>query len=167
MNGKCVKDPRSKASEMDSSSLLRLDIATKRDIIGIALANLIVCSYRPTTIAEYIYLIDGPFFNFFTLACHFQFSQRLYWKRASKANHGLMLTSPLRPVYPGKDKASMGEISDIPLLRPQYLRYILCFFIITIDFIRHLFVSIHHLADILLPSLLKILILLEHIIIDY
>ncbi|XP_042440400.1 uncharacterized protein LOC122025633 isoform X1 [Zingiber officinale] len=88
MNGKCVKDPRSKASEMDCSSLLRLDIATKRDIIGIALANLI----------------------------------RLYWKRASKANHGLMLTSPLRPVYPGKDKASLGEISDIPLLRPQYLR---------------------------------------------
>lgn len=65
MNGKCVKDPRSKASEMDSSSLLRLDIATKRDIIGIALANLIVCSYRPTTRAEFIYLIDGPFLNFF------------------------------------------------------------------------------------------------------
>ncbi|RRT62824.1 hypothetical protein B296_00034063 [Ensete ventricosum] len=48
--------------------------------------------------------------------------QRLHWKRASKANHGLMLTSPLRPVHPGKDKANMGETS-LPLLRPQELRY--------------------------------------------
>ncbi|CAL9163238.1 uncharacterized protein LOC103982007 isoform X2 [Musa acuminata AAA Group] len=87
INGRCVKDPRSKASELDSGSLLRLDIATNRDIIGIALANLI----------------------------------RLHWKRASKANHGLMLTSPLRPVHPGKDKANMGDTS-LPLLRPQELR---------------------------------------------
>ncbi|WOL06360.1 hypothetical protein Cni_G15092 [Canna indica] len=83
INGKCVKDPRSKASEMDSNSLLRHDIATKRDIIGIALANLI----------------------------------RLYWKRASKANHGLMLTSPLRPVNP-----RIEGTPRIPLLRPQDLR---------------------------------------------
>ncbi|XP_042388840.1 uncharacterized protein LOC121980727 isoform X2 [Zingiber officinale] len=88
INGKCVKDPRSMASEMDSTSVSRLDIATKRDIIGIALANLI----------------------------------RFYWKRASKANHGLMLTSPLKPVYPGNDKAGMGGILNIPLLRPQDLR---------------------------------------------
>ncbi|KAG6507001.1 hypothetical protein ZIOFF_032336 [Zingiber officinale] len=87
INGKCVKDPRSMASEMDSTSVSRLDIATKRDIIGIALANLI----------------------------------RFYWKRASKANHGLMLTSPLKPVYPGNDKAGMGGILNIPLLRPQDL----------------------------------------------
>lgn len=37
-----MEDPRSKASDLDSDSLLELDIATNRDIIGIALANLIV-----------------------------------------------------------------------------------------------------------------------------
>lgn len=42
VNGKCVEDPRSKASDINSNSLLALDIATNRDIIGIALANLIV-----------------------------------------------------------------------------------------------------------------------------
>ena len=44
VNGRCVEDPRSKASDVNSSSLLGLDIATNRDIIGIALANLIVSS---------------------------------------------------------------------------------------------------------------------------
>lgn len=80
VNGRCVEDPRSKASDLNSSSLLGLDIATNRDIIGIALANLI----------------------------------RLHWKRASKLNHGLMLTSPLRPIH--------AEGSKVPLLRPQELR---------------------------------------------
>jgi len=42
VNGQCVEDPRSKASDLNSNSLLGLDIATNRDIIGIALANLIV-----------------------------------------------------------------------------------------------------------------------------
>lgn len=42
VNGKCVDDPRSRASDVNSNSLLGLDIATNRDIIGIALANLIV-----------------------------------------------------------------------------------------------------------------------------
>lgn len=42
VNGRCVEDPRSKAFDLDSESLLGLDIATNRDIIGIALANLIV-----------------------------------------------------------------------------------------------------------------------------
>lgn len=45
LNGSCVQDPRSKASDLNSKSLLELDIATNRDIIGIALANLIV-SYQ-------------------------------------------------------------------------------------------------------------------------
>lgn len=80
VNGGCVEDPRSKASDLNSNSLLGLDIATNRDIIGIALANMI----------------------------------RLYWKRASRLNHGLMLTSPLRPVDSG--------VSKVPLLRPQELR---------------------------------------------
>ncbi|KAJ6942237.1 hypothetical protein NC652_008153 [Populus alba x Populus x berolinensis] len=41
VNGRCVEDPRSKASDLTGNSLLGLEIATKRDIIGIALANLI------------------------------------------------------------------------------------------------------------------------------
>ncbi|KAK1417846.1 hypothetical protein QVD17_26980 [Tagetes erecta] len=83
VNGRCVEDPKSKASDLNSSSLLGLDIATNRDIIGIYLANLI----------------------------------RLHWKRASRMNRGLMLTSPLRPVHDDKTDGS-----SIPLLRPQDLR---------------------------------------------
>lgn len=47
-----MDDPRSKASDLNSNSLLGLEIATNRDIIGIALANLIVscslCIKNPT-----------------------------------------------------------------------------------------------------------------------
>ncbi|KAK3029743.1 hypothetical protein RJ639_038020 [Escallonia herrerae] len=88
VNGKCVEDPRSKASDLNSNSLLGLEIATNRDIIGIALANLI----------------------------------RLHWKRASRMNHGLMLTSPLRPVHDDNDKYSKIDGSNFPSLRPQDLR---------------------------------------------
>eukprot|EP00268_Persea_americana_P020033 TRINITY_DN2031_c0_g1_i1.p1 TRINITY_DN2031_c0_g1~~TRINITY_DN2031_c0_g1_i1.p1 ORF type:complete len:448 (-),score=75.19 TRINITY_DN2031_c0_g1_i1:646-1989(-) len=88
VNGRCVEDPRSKAFDLDSESLLGLDSATNRDIIGITLANLI----------------------------------RLYWKRASRMNHGLMLTSPLRPVFSGDEKSSNMDGSKVPLLRPQDLR---------------------------------------------
>lgn len=88
VNGRCVEDPRSKASDLNSNSLLGLDIATNRDIIGIALANLI----------------------------------RLHWKRASRMNPGLLLTSPLRPVHDGNEKCSKTEGSGFPLLRPQDLR---------------------------------------------
>ncbi|KAL0302524.1 UNVERIFIED_CONTAM: hypothetical protein Sangu_3095900 [Sesamum angustifolium] len=88
VNGKCVDDPRSKASDITSNSLLGLDIATNRDIIGIALANLI----------------------------------RLYWKRASRTNHGLMLTSPLRSVHKSEEKFNKDSGSKMPLLRPQELR---------------------------------------------
>ncbi|KVH91332.1 hypothetical protein Ccrd_006649 [Cynara cardunculus var. scolymus] len=42
VNGRCVEDPKSKASDVNSNTLLGLDIATNRDIIGIYLANLIV-----------------------------------------------------------------------------------------------------------------------------
>ncbi|XP_024996422.1 uncharacterized protein LOC112529386 isoform X2 [Cynara cardunculus var. scolymus] len=80
VNGRCVEDPKSKASDVNSNTLLGLDIATNRDIIGIYLANLI----------------------------------RLHWKRASRMNRGLMLTSPLRPVH--------DDRSSILLLRPQDLR---------------------------------------------
>ncbi|XP_031119503.1 uncharacterized protein LOC116022778 isoform X1 [Ipomoea triloba] len=88
VNGKCVEDPRSKASDINSHSLPGLEIATNRDIIGIALANLI----------------------------------RLHWKRASRANHGLMLTSPLRSVHISDEKSSKIDASNVPLLRPQDLR---------------------------------------------
>ncbi|XP_059663101.1 uncharacterized protein LOC132308857 isoform X2 [Cornus florida] len=89
VNGRCVEDPRSKASDLNSNSLLGLEIATNRDIIGIALANMI----------------------------------RLHWKRASKTNHGLMLTSPLRPVHDASEKVTTTDDSKVPLLRPQDLRF--------------------------------------------
>ncbi|XP_052210136.1 uncharacterized protein LOC127813282 isoform X2 [Diospyros lotus] len=88
VNGRCVDDPRSKASDLSSNSLSGLDIATNRDIIGIALANLI----------------------------------RLHWKRASRTNHGLMLTSPLRPVHDSNGNFSKIDGSNVPLVRPQDLR---------------------------------------------
>ncbi|KAL2489816.1 hypothetical protein Fot_43108 [Forsythia ovata] len=88
VNGKCVDDPRSKASDINSNSLLGLDIATNRDIIGIALANLI----------------------------------RLYWKRASRKNYGLMLTSPLRSVHKVDENFNKNDGPNVPLLRPQELR---------------------------------------------
>ncbi|KAL7000216.1 hypothetical protein U1Q18_001364 [Sarracenia purpurea var. burkii] len=37
-------NPKSKASDLSCHSLSGLDIATNRDIIGIALANLVACS---------------------------------------------------------------------------------------------------------------------------
>uniref|UniRef100_A0A1J3IW81 Protein SirB1 N-terminal domain-containing protein n=1 Tax=Noccaea caerulescens TaxID=107243 RepID=A0A1J3IW81_NOCCA len=46
VNGRCVDDPRSMASDLTGKSLLDLDIATNRDIIGIALANLIRVHWR-------------------------------------------------------------------------------------------------------------------------
>ncbi|CAI9095038.1 OLC1v1030894C4 [Oldenlandia corymbosa var. corymbosa] len=87
VNGKCVDDPRSKASDITSNSLEALEIATNRDIIGIALANLI----------------------------------RFYWKRASRSNHGLMLTSPLRPANFTDERITI-DCTNLPLLRPQDLR---------------------------------------------
>ncbi|XAR69204.1 hypothetical protein NMG60_11000706 [Bertholletia excelsa] len=88
VNGRCVDNPRSKASDLSGNSLSGLEIATNLDIIGIALANLI----------------------------------RLHWKRASRMNHGLMLTSALRPVHDAQGNFSMIDGSNIPLMRPQDLR---------------------------------------------
>lgn len=42
VNGNCVEDPKSRASDLTSDSLSGLEIASNRDIIGIALANMIV-----------------------------------------------------------------------------------------------------------------------------
>ncbi|KAK8496859.1 hypothetical protein V6N13_122668 [Hibiscus sabdariffa] len=88
VNGRCVEDPRSMASDLTGTSLLGLEMATNRDIIGIALASLI----------------------------------RLHWKRASRSNPGLMLTSPLRQVNNTDDKPNQSDKSNSPLLRPQDLR---------------------------------------------
>ncbi|KAK1562169.1 hypothetical protein Q3G72_007376 [Acer saccharum] len=88
VNGRCVEDPRSMASDLNGNSLLGLEIATKRDIVGIALANMI----------------------------------RLHWKRASRSNHGLMLTSPLRHVYNADENLKKMSNSNVPLLRPRDLR---------------------------------------------
>ncbi|PSS01292.1 GPI-anchored protein like [Actinidia chinensis var. chinensis] len=88
VNGRCVDDPKSMASDLSSNSLSGLDIATNRDIIGIALANLV----------------------------------RLHWKCASRTNHGLMLTSPLRLVHDPNDKFGKIKGPNIPLVRPQDLR---------------------------------------------
>ncbi|XP_071703229.1 uncharacterized protein [Rutidosis leptorrhynchoides] len=88
VNGRCVEDPRSRASDLTCNSLIGLEIATNRDIIGIYLANLI----------------------------------RLHWKRASRMNHGLMLTSPLRPVHDDNEKWCKTDGSSMPLLRPQDLK---------------------------------------------
>ncbi|KAF8051373.1 hypothetical protein N665_1739s0013, partial [Sinapis alba] len=46
INGRCVDDPGSMASDLTGKSLLDLDVATNRDIIGIALANLIRVHWR-------------------------------------------------------------------------------------------------------------------------
>ncbi|CAH9137751.1 unnamed protein product [Cuscuta epithymum] len=88
LNGKCVEDPQSKASDITNHSLSGLEIATNRDIIGIALANLI----------------------------------RLHWKRASKAYHGLMLTSPLEFMYNAEKRKRKSDAPNFPVLRPQELR---------------------------------------------
>lgn len=88
VNGRCVDDPKSRASDLTSNSLLGLEIASNRDIIGIALANLI----------------------------------RLHWKRASRLNHGLMLTTPLRLVDYASEKSNKFDNSNACVLRPQDLR---------------------------------------------
>ncbi|KAG8486501.1 hypothetical protein CXB51_019867 [Gossypium anomalum] len=60
-------------------------IASNRDIVGIALANLI----------------------------------RFHWKRASRSNLGLMLTSPLRHAHNADEKPNKIDKPNVPLLRPQ------------------------------------------------
>lgn len=49
-----MDDPRSMASDLTCNSLLGLDIATNRDIIGIYLANLIVRNYYIIYRTKYI-----------------------------------------------------------------------------------------------------------------
>ncbi|KAJ0971138.1 hypothetical protein J5N97_019097 [Dioscorea zingiberensis] len=60
INGKCVEDPRSKASDLDWRSLLQLDIATNRDIIGIALANLIRLHWKRASRSTHGLMLTSP-----------------------------------------------------------------------------------------------------------
>lgn len=107
INGRCVDDPGSMASDLTANSLQDLEIATNRDIIGIALANLIVSPYHLITKLQ-IFLTPKEF----RLK---DFFQRLHWRLASKSSPGLMLTSPL---------SQLNNISsyNFPMLRPQELR---------------------------------------------
>ncbi|KVH88869.1 hypothetical protein Ccrd_025121 [Cynara cardunculus var. scolymus] len=49
-------------------------------------------------------------------------AKRLHWRRASRTNDGLMLTSPLTPIHNDNEKWSKTDGSSMPLFRPQYLR---------------------------------------------
>ncbi|KAK8639929.1 hypothetical protein V6N13_138295 [Hibiscus sabdariffa] len=115
VNGRCVDDPRSMASDLTSTSLLGLEMATNRDIIGIALANLIV-SRNPYT---QLLLVNCDILLPSEITKELQ---RLHWKRASRSNPGLMLTSPLRQVHNTDDKPNQIDKSNVPLLRPRDLR---------------------------------------------
>ncbi|CAI9755513.1 unnamed protein product [Fraxinus pennsylvanica] len=60
VNGKCMEDPRSKASDINSNSLLGLDIATNRDIIGVALGNLITLHWKRASRTNYGLMWTSP-----------------------------------------------------------------------------------------------------------
>ncbi|KAJ8755203.1 hypothetical protein K2173_019001 [Erythroxylum novogranatense] len=60
VNGTCVEDPKSKASDLTSNSLLGLEIATKRDIIGIALANLIRLHWKRASRSSRGLMLTAP-----------------------------------------------------------------------------------------------------------
>ncbi|XP_051119678.1 uncharacterized protein LOC127243618 isoform X2 [Andrographis paniculata] len=60
VNGKCVDDPRCRASDITSNSLLGLDIATNRDIIGIALANLVRLYWKRASRKHYGLMLTSP-----------------------------------------------------------------------------------------------------------
>ncbi|XP_015575116.1 uncharacterized protein LOC8283008 isoform X2 [Ricinus communis] len=60
VNGRCVEDPRSKASDLTSNSLSGLEIATKRDIIGISLANLIRLHWKRASRSSHGLMLTSP-----------------------------------------------------------------------------------------------------------
>ncbi|NP_001308578.1 transglutaminase-like and tetratricopeptide repeat-containing protein isoform 1 [Solanum lycopersicum] len=60
VNGKCVDDPRSMASDINSNSLSELEIATNRDIIGIALANLMRIHWKRASRAIHGLMLASP-----------------------------------------------------------------------------------------------------------
>ncbi|KAJ4811453.1 UPF0162 protein [Rhynchospora pubera] len=60
INGSCVEDPKSRASDLNSRSLLGLDAATNRDIIGIALANLIRLHWKRASKGNHGLMLISP-----------------------------------------------------------------------------------------------------------
>ncbi|XP_022881344.1 uncharacterized protein LOC111398598 isoform X1 [Olea europaea var. sylvestris] len=60
VNGKCVEDLRSMASDINSNSLLGLDIATNRDIIGVVLCNLIRLHWKQASRTNYGLMLVSP-----------------------------------------------------------------------------------------------------------
>lgn len=60
VNGRCVEDPRSKASDLTSNSLSGLEIATNRDIIGIALANLVRLHWKHASRSTHGLMLTSP-----------------------------------------------------------------------------------------------------------
>ncbi|XP_052171485.1 uncharacterized protein LOC127787466 isoform X2 [Diospyros lotus] len=59
-NGNCVDNPKSMASDLGSSSLSGLDIATSRGIIGIVLANLIRLHWKRASRMNYGLMLTYP-----------------------------------------------------------------------------------------------------------
>ncbi|XP_024005100.1 uncharacterized protein LOC18029637 isoform X2 [Eutrema salsugineum] len=68
VNGRCVDDPGSMASDLTGKSLLDLDIATNRDIIGIALANLIRVHWRRASKPSPGLMLTSPLLNNFCIS---------------------------------------------------------------------------------------------------
>ncbi|XP_010535952.1 PREDICTED: uncharacterized protein LOC104811082 isoform X2 [Tarenaya hassleriana] len=60
VNGRCVEDPGSMASDLTGKSLPGLEIATNRDIIGIALANLIRLHWRRASRSSHGLMLTSP-----------------------------------------------------------------------------------------------------------
>ncbi|KAJ0247077.1 Uncharacterized protein HA466_0165370 [Hirschfeldia incana] len=60
VNGKCVDDPKSMASELTGKSLQDFDVVTNRDIIEIALANLIRVHWRRASKATPGQMLTAP-----------------------------------------------------------------------------------------------------------
>ncbi|KAG7616571.1 Protein SirB1 N-terminal [Arabidopsis thaliana x Arabidopsis arenosa] len=60
VNGRCVDDPGSMASDLTAKSLQDLDMATNRDIIGIALANLIRLHWRRASKSSHGLMLTSP-----------------------------------------------------------------------------------------------------------
>ncbi|MBA0672392.1 hypothetical protein Goklo_024748 [Gossypium klotzschianum] len=60
VNGRCVEDPRSMASDLTGSSLLGLEIASNRDIVGIALANLIRFHWKCASRSNLDLMLTSP-----------------------------------------------------------------------------------------------------------
>ncbi|XP_078163712.1 transglutaminase family protein isoform X2 [Carex rostrata] len=60
INGGCVEDPRSRASDLNSQSLQGLYVANNRDIIGIALANLIRLHWKRASKGNHGLMLISP-----------------------------------------------------------------------------------------------------------